>query len=163
MCMFHNPFKVVPLHLVKYFQKTKKVSIFSWRCIWSKNWFSARHRHLIVLYILQTTLIKDALFQHMSFKSILTFKFNHHYKWMHSIKWMMQKLDLYWFEYVLFRIITRFRLLFWRLCKLSSCINPVLDPYFFIEGIKKTQSVRYFYQINCDKILNNSNKMYFWG
>lgn len=28
MCMFHNPFKVVPLHLVKYFQKTKKVSIF---------------------------------------------------------------------------------------------------------------------------------------
>lgn len=76
---------------------------------------------------------------------------------MHSIKWMVQKLVLYWFEYFLFRIKTRFRLLFWRLCKLSSCINPVLDPYFCIKGIKKTQSLRFFHQINCDKIWNNSN------
>lgn len=80
------------------------------------------------------------------------FRFNHHYKLMHSIKWMVQKLDLYWFEYFLFRIITRFWLLFWRSCKLSSCINPVLDPYSFIKGIKKTQSLSYFYQMNCDII-----------
>lgn len=80
---------------------------------------------------------------------------------MHLLKRMVQKLDLYCFKYSLFQTINIFWLLLWRLCKFSSCINPVLDPNFFIRGIKKTQSLRFFYQINCDKILNNSNKTRF--
>lgn len=117
--------------------------------------------NMILLQILQTPLIKGSLFQITSFLSILIFRFNHNYEYMHLLKRMVQKLDLYCFKYSLFQTINIFWLLLWRLCKFSSCINPVFDPNFFIRGIKKTQSLRFFYQINCDKILNNSNKTRF--
>lgn len=115
---------------------------------------------MILLHILQTSLIKDALFQHTSLKSIFIFRFHHPYELLHTKKNNGAEIRSLLVLIFLFRTLTRFLLLFWRLCKRSSCINPILGPYFFTRSIKKTQSLRYFYQINCDKILNNSNKLH---